>query len=324
MTGFISVGLNAVVFAVDRGEGRVLATHQKEGGLPSLPYKALSADDGRTLEHALRDLVKKQTGFQLGHVEQLYTFADPWRQFSLSQKLLSERLVSIAYLALTPEARDVTATGGHWIDWTSLFPYEDHRQGLPEKALSLIREKGEAWAWTTSEIYEEKKALLATAFGWDGLDWHEERALERYELLYEAGLVAESALDRGEKPPAESSVLGNPMAADHRRIVATALSRLRGKIKYRPVLFDFLPKTFTLADIQTTAETIAGYPFHKQNFRRALLNSSLVEGTGKLSSHKRGRPAELYRFCAEYLKKKSVSGIQTPRIRSSLHKPPSV
>ena len=36
---------------------------------------------------------------------------------------------------------------------------------------------------------------MRLCFGTDGIGWDEEKVLERYELLYEAGLVQEAARD---------------------------------------------------------------------------------------------------------------------------------
>jgi hypothetical protein len=86
------------------------------------------------------------------------------------------------------------------------------------------------------------------------------------------------------------------MASDHRRILATGLGRLRSKLKYRPVLFELAPETFTLSELQAAAEAVAGLPLHKQNFRRGVERTGLVEATGRLSAATGGRPAELFRF----------------------------
>ena len=105
--------------------------------------------------------------------------------------------------------------------------------------------------------------------------------LERYELLYEAGLVTEAQRDRhampagGPVPP-----LGADMVFDHRRILATAMGRLRGKMKYRPVVFELMPAEFTLLELQRTVEALSGIRLHKQNFRRLVEDQGLVEGTG--------------------------------------------
>jgi hypothetical protein len=79
--------------------------------------------------------------------------------------------------------------------------------------------------------------------------WNEDLILQRYELLFEAGLA---------------------MTWDHRHILATGIARLRAKIKYRPVVFELIPPAFTLLQLQRSVEAIAGRLVHKQNFRRLI------------------------------------------------------
>ena len=133
--------------------------------------------------------------------------------------------------------------------------------------------------------------------------------LERYELLYEAGLVSEAARDLGRRRRARwlapdglaPGCPGAEMAVDHRRILATAIGRLRGKIKYRPVVFELMPPAFTLLQLQRTVEALAGVRLHKQNFRRLVEQQGLVEETGEISARTGGRPARLVRFRREVL-----------------------
>jgi hypothetical protein len=100
------------------------------------------------------------------------------------------------------------------------------------------------------------------------------------------------------------------MAFDHRRILATAMSRLRGKLKYRPVVLELMPPTFTLLRLQQTVEALAGMGLHKQNFRRLMEDQGLVEGTGKFATQARGRPAELFRFRREVLRERPAPGVR--------------
>ncbi|MDQ2106031.1 NUDIX hydrolase, partial [Azospirillum isscasi] len=161
------------------------------------------------------------------------------------------------------------------------------------------------------------------AFALDGGEWDAERVLERYELLYEAGLVVEAFRDhdlarragveertaRLEMPRA----LGRPMARDGRRVLATALERLRGKLKYRPIVFELLPPTFTLHQLQQVVEALSGERLHKQNFRRLMISGGLVEPTGRYESQTGGRPAELYRFRrSAILERTSTGAIASP------------
>ena len=148
-------------------------------------------------------------------------------------------------------------------------------------------------------------------------------ALERYELLYETGLVSESARDAcfaakqaAPKPDTRFEQMGSPLRSDHRRILATALGRLRGKLAYRPVVFDLMPGEFTLLQLQRVVEALSGAKLHKQNFRRLVTSGDLVEPVGRTSTLGRGRPAELFRFRREVLGEKLTIGVARPVMRS--------
>ena len=110
--------------------------------------------------------------------------------------------------------------------------------------------------------------------------------------------------------------LGTTMALDNRRVLATAIGRVRGKLKYRPVVFDLLPSTFTLLNLQLVVEALGGVRLHKQNFRRLVVNGGLVEPTGQRDIQSRGRPAELFRFRREVLSERPVSGVGLPSLRT--------
>lgn len=86
-----------------------------------------------------------------------------------------------------------------------------------------------------------------------------------------------------------------PLAFDHAEILACALERLRGKIRYRPVGFELLPQRFTLSQLQALYEAILGRPLDKRNFRKKLLAFDFLLPLDAYSggSH---RPARLHRF----------------------------
>jgi hypothetical protein len=159
-----------------------------------------------------------------------------------------------------------------------------------------------------------RRERLRLCFGEGGVGWDEEKVLERYELLYEAGLVREAARDAGPSKVIKSGAglpeLGSAMLFDHRRILATAIARLRGKMKYRPVVFELMAPAFTLLELQRTVEALSGLRLHKQNFRRLVADQGLVEGTGKFSAPARGRPAELFRFRREVLRERPAPGVR--------------
>src|SRR5690606_4158497 len=147
----------------------------------------------------------------------------------------------------------------------------------------------------------------------DNTVWNEDLVLQRYELLYEAGLVPE-AVRRGRGP--ERTVLpGTAMIDDHRRILATGIARLRAKIKYRPVMFELMPPGFTLLQLQQTVEALAGRNLHKQNFRRLIEQQNLVEETGEVQAGGAGRPAKLFRFRRDVLQERAIAGSKLPLAR---------
>ena len=318
----VVIGLSAVVVAIHQNEVVVLTVRPPGASLEGLPFGPFDPMGHRTFELALRAFVTAQTRFRLGYVEQLYTFGDKGRDAPVADMGGREsddrtdhaRIISVGYLALAPTAVDTHAPGSEWRPWSRFFPYEDWREGRPD-AIGVIEPALRQWAGADAS----RLARIRLAFSLDGAPWNEERVLERYELLYEAGLAPEAVRDRGETaaslPAPLVAALGEPMLSDHRRILATAVSRLRGKLKYRPVVVELMPQAFTLSALQRAVEAIAGVALHKQNFRRALERAELVEGLGRMDAETGGRPAELYRFRREILGARPVSGLSLPLLR---------
>ena len=322
----VEIGLHAAIVAVRDELPHVLVVRrpadkrsqveQDEIGLPFGPFDPALH---RTLEGGLRNWVEDQTSLSLGYVEQLYTFGDKDR-FE-GDDTMGERAVSVGYLALTRADDTPPSTDNMWQNWYLHFPWEDWRSGQPALMREAINPQLESWI-EASENQGQKARRQDRArlcFGWDDLAWDEEKVLERYELLYEVGLVEEALRDQrlqaaatGEKqleiktPP---HPLGEAMQYDHRRILATAIGRLRGKLKYRPVVFELMPPVFTLLELQKAVEAISGINLHKQNFRRLVENGGLVERTGARSAKTGGRPAELFEFRRDVLRERPAPGI---------------
>ena len=286
----VRIGLSVVVMTLKARQAVVLTTPAEDGSR-ALPFGPFDPVRDRTFERALRDFVTDQTGFRLGFVEQLYTFGDAGRASPRAQPGPDrKRDVSIGYLALTPDSAEGQTHDARWDGVFDFFPWEDRRVERPPLAAALSQGLA-AWAGGDDRRLARARALFALT---PEHRWNEERVLERYELLYEARLVAEAWRDAGQAPPPDAP--GLPMASDHRRILATGLGRLRSKLKYRPVLFDLTPGVFTLSALQAAAEAVSGLTLHKQNFRRGVERTGLVEPTGQMSSATGGRPAELFRF----------------------------
>lgn len=296
--------LVAVLVAVSQGAPRVLTT-QCGQALPAGPFQMVH----RSLQAGLRAWVESQTQHSLGYVEQLYTFADREREEAA-------HVLSISYLGLTCEPEQSPQGATSWQDWYSFFPWEDWRQGAPAVLQSCILPHLQVWVDEAQNqaLRQTRQARVAINFGINGQAWNEELVLQRYELLFEAGLIEEAAR-RG--LPMRGQVPGKAMAHDHRRILATGMARLRAKIKYRPVVFELMPPEFTLLQLQQTVEALAGRGLHKQNFRRLIEQQALVEETGQMTAGSAGRPAKLFRFRSDVLQERATAGTKLPLARGA-------
>lgn len=313
----VEISLTAAIVSVDDGNPRILVV--KAGGgtaeqRAALPFGLFAPLDHRTLEIGLRAWVQDQTGLELGYVEQLYTFADRGRH--ARQGDIGRQVVSIGYLALTRSSAHFGLKQGGWQSWYSYFPWEDWRSERPAILTEEVLPRLGAWAKKpeppgTPPRPLSRRERVGLCFGGER-GWDDERALDRYELLYEAGLLPEAETDGREAARHWQSLpcFGSPMQFDHRRILATAMSRLRAKIKYRPVIFELMPDSFTLFELQRTVEAILGSHLHKQNFRRLVASSGLVEPTGDVRTATGGRPAKAYQFRREVVLERPAAGVR--------------
>ena len=294
------VELVPVLIAITNGSLRVLTVAQ--GAL--LP-NGLLAPLRHSLQAGVRMWVAKQTSQPMGYVEQLYTFVDTRRQNEQGLPVLY-----VSYLGLVREAADsILHPDAKWQDCYGYFPWEDLRTdgGQRDAVVSRLR----IWANSadTEEVRQKRLKRIHLCWGVEPENWSEEYVLQRYEMLYESGLIAEAA-----EPQAnfDFTLTGQPMRHDHRRVLATALSRLRAKIKYRPVIFELMPPEFTLLQLQNSVEAISGRLLHKQNFRRQIQQQNLIEPSDTSVSGSKGRPAQLYRFRDDVLPDQLISDIGLP------------
>lgn len=318
----IEIGLHAAVVAVEGRRPLVLTvpgTSPNGTVLAGLPFGPFKPNEHRTLDTGLRSWVEDQTHLRLGYVEQLYTFGDRGRGDTSDTNF-----VSIGYLALVrhfEEQLENEARG--WHSWYLHFPWEDWRDGQPILLSDALMPALGEWVREAPEERSgasglDRLARFRLAFGCDLPEksspnievWDEERVLERYELMYEAGLVDESVIDGRVSKRRIETQPGQPMLHDHRRILATAIARLRAKLKYRPVVFELMPENFTLTELQQTVETLSGQNLHKQNFRRMVEKADLVEPTGTTSSQTGGRPAAYFRFRRTILRERPAPGLR--------------
>jgi len=320
----VEIGLSAAIITVRDDQPEVLVVrgaqnqslpNDNRAPVPSLPFGPFTPRDHRTLDTGLRSWVSEQTGLSLNYVEQLYTFADRGRHSTSDDR--ASHVVSIGYLALLrPHESGDESDGASWRSWYDFFPWEDWRAGKPailtETIEPLLNEWCQQEPGATTDRAISRKDRLHMTFGLNGGTWDEEKVLERFELMYEAGLVEEAVRDGRPAAGDWSSrpTLGQQLSFDHRRILATAIGRIRAKIKYRPVVFELMPDEFTLFELQKTVEAILGPHLHKQNFRRLVESAGLVETTGEVRAKTGGRPARLYQFRRQVLLERPAPGVR--------------
>lgn len=312
----ISVGLSAAIVSVHGDEPMVAVVpnrgaHTNDAALPCGPY---SPRQHKTLEAGLRFWVRQQTGIELGIARQICTLGEsPQEEFPGQDPAV----VSVCYLAPVRPEHGSEAGDASWQSWYAYFPWEDWRRGKPQCLSEVIEPRLEAWAAVddcgdnADRDGLERSRRLRIAFGRDGATWDEEKVLERYELLCEAGLAGEGA-QIGQTRSAGRLVarLTHPLLGDHARVLASAIGELRRCLKCEPIIFELMPEVFTLFELQKTVEAILGPHLHKQNFRRLVESGGLVEPTGEHRLRTGGRPARLYRFRRDVLLERLAPGVR--------------
>ncbi len=291
--------------------------------LPSAPFRIA---EGLMLDEALRGPVEAQTGHRIGYLQQLITFVGAERSATAVGTVMM-----IGYLALVHDRRGRSSSrkrvrATRWQGCYQHLPWEDWRTGRPMILEEAILPRLGAWARSgqpglsraaLTRLQGERSARVRLAFAGPGGAWDEDKVLVRFDLLAEAGLIAEDAPPRSgskRRPAADHAEpdisVGRSLHPGHRRILAAGIGRLRADLKTRPVVFELMDEAFSLYELQQTVEAILGPNLHKQNFRRLIETTGLVEPTGQMKSHTGGRPAKLYRFRRDVLLERPAPGLK--------------
>lgn len=335
---------DAVALALDCGAGEctlraLLVERAREpfGGLDAWPGGFTDWSDADTRQTAVRELCEETGVAAPDFVEELASYSrngrDP-RQFAGTRDertgawtARGARVTTAAYLMLTRDPHGAAAPRGaddaasaHWADVYAYLPWEDVRDDVRRRATLRTARALEAWAADDGE----RRARVHDLF--DLAEWNEERAAERWALLMDAGLVPEARRDRWGRGAArgEDASFGRQMAFDHREILADALGRIRGKIKYTPAaLMALAGPEATLDELQAACEAIAGRPLHRSNFRRAVAPSPrtaprtprIVVKTGRRRAREGKGPGvapEIYRFRDDAVRARLDTSIRFP------------
>ena len=98
------------------------------------------------------------------------------------------------------------------------------------------------------------------------------------------------------------------LAFDHADILAVAHERLRGKVTYRPIGFELLPRKFTLSQLQKLYETILERELDKRNFRKKIQKMDILEDLDEVQQDVAHRAARLFSFHREKYEARTREG----------------
>ena len=82
------------------------------------------------------------------------------------------------------------------------------------------------------------------------------------------------------------------IAFDHKEMIACGRERIKNKVEYTPLAFEFLPEKFTLPQLQKINEILLGKELYKANFRKKVRD--MVIETEEYSLGGAHRPSKLY------------------------------
>ena len=134
--------------------------------------------------------------------------------------------------------------------------------------------------WFNIEV-KSSKANMITLSLTNGEDEIEIRAKK---------VLAEKTTDRYEY----EIIANESLAFDHAKVIIVGLERLRNKIEYTDIVFNMMPKYFTLGELQKVYEVILGKKLLMPAFRRIIAEK--VEKTDKQRTGGGHRPSVLFKY----------------------------
>ena len=84
------------------------------------------------------------------------------------------------------------------------------------------------------------------------------------------------------------------LAFDHPKVIVSGISRLKNKLEYTDIVFNMMPRYFTLGELQQVYEVILGKKLLAPAFRRIIAGK--VSKTEKYKTGEGHRPSVLYEY----------------------------
>jgi 8-oxo-dGTP diphosphatase len=173
------------------------------------------------------------------------------------------------------------------------------KEDLPRAALRITQELiGHAPVHLRQmEIFSDPQRVQGDALRW--INEYYKVAMSRVVTMAFFALVKldQRLKNLARRKSAEWVELNNvhSLALDHNRILITAIDYLMRLFRHEPVAFEFLPKKFTIKQLQGLYEAVFDTAIDNRNFRKKILPLYLVP-TGKIESNVSHRPAQYYYF----------------------------
>ncbi len=302
------VEICAVLAAAD-GAGPYVLTlarrHGAQGHMFSLPCAPFDPTRGQSFEGRLRDWASVHTTAQITRITQIGTS-------------LAGGRIRIGLLALVSDRNAFMPRGARWTPMGEIFPWEDWQAGEPDSLKQVLRPALDEWAQSGGAKQNLLRlAKLQTLFTDNTKAWVPSLTSERFDMLYEAGLLPEALRDRTGAAISvrqrHAAVYGQIMQGADRHALAMALSSLRMQVELSAAMSSLMPSPFTLGALQKTVEAVIGLSLHTQNFRRDLMHSGQISKTGERGRIGRSRPGMLWEWAGAAQKFTALVGMPLPR-----------
>jgi ADP-ribose pyrophosphatase YjhB (NUDIX family) len=96
------------------------------------------------------------------------------------------------------------------------------------------------------------------------------------------------------------------LAFDHKKILDTCMRQLQDKIVDHPIVFNLLPRKFSLRELQCLYEAILCQKLDRRNFRKRFFHMDWLLDANELEQDVPHRPGKLYLFNAARFDGKSI------------------
>ena len=144
--------------------------------------------------------------------------------------------------------------------------------------------------WFDVEVKKSTSQKIEQNDGYSYVQRYDLVLVSQKETLYNE--IEVSITKTGLKENKVVKIIKSPMAFDHAKMVFIALERLKNKLEYTDIIFNLLPKEFTLTELKQCYEVILSEKLLDANFRRKTAH--MVCATDKFEEAKGHRTSKLF------------------------------